>query len=141
MIRTARYIYAGLAWLFVAGVLLQVFLAGMVVVARQSSWNAHIGLGHTLSMPLLFMLVTMYLGRLPRRVKTLTWALFAVYIIQADILIFMRMSVPVLSAFHPVLALVDFALGYALARQAVPLAREGKSPAAATENLEPSSIS
>ena len=141
MIRVARYIYTGAAWLFVVGVLLQVFLAGMVVVARQTSWNNHIGLGHLLAVPLLFMLVSMYLGRLPRPVKTQTWVLLAVYVIQADILIFMRLPAPVLSAFHPVLALVDFALGYALARQAVPLAREEKALVAAPEKLEPSSIS
>jgi hypothetical protein len=140
MIRVARFIYTGTAWLFVAGVMVQVFLAGMVVVARQISWNNHISLGHILSAPLLFMLVTMYLGRLPRRVKMLTWILFAVYAIQADVIIFMRLQAPVISAFHPVLALVDFTLGYALARQAVPLASEGKTPAAAQENLEPSPL-
>ena len=141
MIRVARYIYTGAAWLFVVGVMLQVFLAGMVVVARQISWNNHIGLGHLLAAPLLFMLVTMYLGRLPKQIKTRTWVLFAVYVTQADILIFMRLSAPVMSAFHPVLALVDFALGYALARRAVPLVREGKTLVAASEKLEPSSIS
>lgn len=140
MIRTARYLYTGFAWLFVVGVMLQVFLAGMVVVARQISWNNHISLGHMLSAPLLVMLVTMYLGWLPRRMKILTWSLIAVYVIQADVIIFLRLQAPVISAFHPVLALVDFAMGYALARQAVPLAREGKAPAAAQDNFDPSSV-
>lgn len=141
MIRVARYIYMGAAWLFVTGIVLQVFLAGMVVVARQISWNNHIGLGHMLAGPLLFMLVTLYLGRMPRRVKTLTWTLFIVYAIQADVIIFMRLSAPVISAFHPVLALVDFGLGYFLARQAVRLAREEKAPSAAGESFKPASLS
>lgn len=141
MMRVSRYIYTGAAWLFVAGVLLQVFLVGMVVVARQMSWNNHISLGHMLAGPLLLMLVTMFLGRLPRRVKLLTWALFAVYVIQADVIIFMRLQAPVISAFHPVLALVDFALGYALARQAVSLARQDTAPEAVQENLQPSTLS
>lgn len=115
MIRGSRLVYMVTAWLFVVGVLAQVFLAGMVVVAVRMGWDSHVGLGHMLGLPLLVMLVTVYLGRFPGRVKGLTWLLFLVYIIQADILIFMRDSAPVLAAFHPVLALVDFALGLKLA--------------------------
>lgn len=138
MIRTARTIYTGAAWLFITGVIVQVFLAGMVVVARQISWNNHISLGHILSAPLLFMLVTMYLGRMPRQVNNLTWTLFVVYLLQADVIIFMRQVMPVISAFHPVLALIDFALGYALARQAVALLRENSPSPAGLKNAEPS---
>lgn len=122
MSRLSRLVYLFAAWLFVAGVLTQVFLAGMVVVAGQMGWNAHAGLGHLLGLPLLIMLVSMYLGRLPGSVKRLTWLLFVVYLVQADVIIFMRSSLPVVSAFHPVLALVDFALGLSLALRARELA-------------------
>jgi hypothetical protein len=64
------------------------------------------------------MLLTAYLGRLPRNTKWLTWLLFAVYVIQADVIIFLRAPLPVVSAFHPVLALVDFALAIFLVYQA-----------------------
>jgi mercuric ion transport protein len=114
----SRKIYLVAAWLFVAGVTVQVFLAGMVVVASQWGWDRHIGLGHALGLPLLVMLVTAYTGRLPRPMKWLTWGLFLVYIVQADVIIFLRGSAPVLSAFHPVLALIDFALGITLALRA-----------------------
>jgi hypothetical protein len=120
--RRSRLVYLLAAWLFVAGVLTQVFLAGMVVVAGQMGWNAHAGLGHLLSLPLLIMLVSMYLGRLPGNVKRLTWLLFVVYLLQADVIIYLRSSLPVVSAFHPVLALVDFALGLTLALRARELA-------------------
>jgi hypothetical protein len=70
------------------------------------------------------MLISMYVGRLPRPLKTLTWVLFGVYVLQADVLIFLRIQAPVLAAFHPVMALVDFGLGLTLARRAWPLARE-----------------
>ncbi len=123
MAKGSRYVYLAAAWLFVLGVVIQVFLAGMVVVARQLGWNAHIGLGHTLGVPLLIMLVSMYLGRMPRSVKWLTWLLFVNYALQADVVIFLRFQAPVVSALHPVLALFDFSLGYALARKALPLAR------------------
>ena len=113
--KASRFAYMIFAWLFVFGVLVQVFFAGMVVVARQTNWENHIGLGHTLALPLILMLITAYLGKLPGRMQRLNWLLLAVYILQADVLIFLRASAPVLSALHPVLALLDFALGAALA--------------------------
>lgn len=123
--KTFRIVYQIAAWLFVAGVVAQVFFAGMAVVARQWSWENHSGLGHFLALPLLFMLVSMYPGRLPGRMKRLTWLLFGVYVLQADVLIFMRAAAPVLSALHPVLALIDFALGMVLARQATKIVQTG----------------
>jgi hypothetical protein len=119
MRRLAKLSYALFSWLFIAGVTIQVFLAGLVVVARQSTWENHIGLGHLLGLPLLVMLVAMYLGKMPRQLKLMTWLLFVTYIIQADILIFLRQAAPAASALHPVLALVDFALGLALARRSL----------------------
>lgn len=136
--RLSRTIYTVSAWLFVAGVAIQVFFAGMAAVARQWSWENHAGFGHLLAAPLLVMLVTAHLGRLPGRMKRLTWLLFAVYVLQADVLIFMRASAPVLAALHPVLALLDFALGFALARQAT-AARGGE--VAAPASLQRGSVS
>ncbi|HVP21421.1 MAG TPA: DUF6220 domain-containing protein [Anaerolineaceae bacterium] len=124
MARISRYVYAVIAWLFVIGVMVQVFLAGMVVVALKLGWDYHITLGHTLAAPLLLMLIFMYMGQLPGLIKWMTWALFGVYVLQADVLIFLRIQAPVLSAFHPVMALVDFALGVALARRAGMLTRQ-----------------
>lgn len=133
MARGARLVYMVTAWLFVVGVLAQVFLAGMVVVAARMGWDNHADLGHALGLPLLVMLVTVYLGRFPGRMKGLTWLLFLVYVMQADVLIFMRDSAPVLAAFHPDLALVDFALGLKLATMARSLAGETPDMAPAAE--------
>ncbi len=134
--RVSRIIYQLFAWLFVAGVMTQVFFAGMTVVAGQWPWTNHASLGHFLAAPLLVMLVTAYLGKLPGRMKRLTWLLFGVYVVQADVLIFLRTTVPVLSALHPVLALADFALGLALARQATALVRASKASQLSTLQLE-----
>jgi hypothetical protein len=118
MTKISRIVYLITSSLFLLGVALQVFLAGMVVVAMEMGWSNHRDLGHTLGLPLLIMLVTVYLGRFPGKMKWANWLLFAVYFIQADVLIFMRQSMPVLSAFHPVLALVDFGLATFLVYQA-----------------------
>jgi hypothetical protein len=115
MVRITRLLYTVGNWLFLAGVLIQVFFAGMVVVASKMTWESHISLGHILSAPLLVMLITMYLGRLPGIIKKLTWLLFVTYFIQADVVIFLREGAPVLSALHPVLALIEFTLAATLA--------------------------
>src|SRR5512142_12904 len=102
MEKIARYTYLVAAWLFVVGVAVQVFLAGMVVVAVRMGWTNHVSFGHMLAAPLLVMLVSLYLGRMPNRMKRLNWLLFLVYVLQADVIIFLRSQAPVVSAFHPV---------------------------------------
>lgn len=124
--KASRVVYMVMAWLFAAGVVTQVFLAGMAVVAGRWPWTNHVNLGHFLALPLVIMLIAMYLGKLPGSMKRFTWLLVGVYVLQADVLIFLRASAPVLAAFHPVLALVDFALGLVLARQATALVRSGE---------------
>lgn len=118
MVKGASYVYLAAVWLFMVGVVSQVFLVGMAVVAVLIGWSAHVSLGHMLALPLLIMLFSMYLGKEPGQVKRLTWVLFGVYVLQADVVIFLRSQAPVVSALHPVLALFDFTLGIALARQA-----------------------
>ena len=127
MRKISRIVYLIASWLFLLGVIVQVFLAGMVVVAGQSGWENHIGLGHSLGLPLLIMLITVFLGGMPRRMKRLTLMLFVVYLLQSDVIIYLRDSAPIVSALHPVLALADFALGHTLALQAWPLVK-GSEP-------------
>lgn len=127
--KASRRIYLIFAWLFVVGVVVQVFLAGMAVVAGRWPWANHVTFGHLLAAPLLAMLIAMYVGKLPGRMKRLTWLLFAVYVLQADVLIFMRASTPVLSALHPVLA---------LARQATVIVRVGET--SVSPQLQPDTV-
>jgi hypothetical protein len=136
MVKISRSIYLVASSFFLIGVTLQVFLAGMVVVAQQMGWSNHRDLGHSLALPLIVMLLGAYLGKLPRGMKWMTWGLFFVYIIQADVLIFMRSSLPVASAFHPVLALVDFVLAVILVYQAWGLVRENQQDLIASAKLE-----
>jgi hypothetical protein len=121
--KTWRKLYLLASGLFLAGVVAQVFLAGMVVVSGRMGWALHKDLGHSLGLPLLAMLLGVYLGRMPARMKRLTWLLFGTYLLQADVLLLLRASAPLAAAFHPVLALLDFALGAYLAAEAWTLAR------------------
>ncbi|MGH2538695.1 MAG: hypothetical protein ACRDHL_15000 [Candidatus Promineifilaceae bacterium] len=61
---------------------------------------------------------------MPGGTKRQTWLLFGIYVVQADVIIFMREAAPVVSAFHPVLAIVSFGLAFVLARQASALGQE-----------------
>ena len=135
MTKISRIVYLAASSLFLIGVTLQIFLAGMVVVALQMGWGNHRDLGHTLGLPLLVMLVTVYLGRLPSKMIWLTWLLLGVYIIQSDVIIFMRASLPAVSALHPVLALVDFGLAAFLVYQAWNLVREADEERTAPTEL------
>jgi membrane-bound metal-dependent hydrolase YbcI (DUF457 family) len=126
MTKVSRIVYLAASTLFLVGVSLQVFLAGMVVVALRTGWGNHRDLGHALALPLLIMLLTAYLGRLPNKIKWMTWLLLGVYIIQSDVIIFMRASYPYVSAFHPVLALVDFGLGAFLVYQVWKLVQDDR---------------
>ncbi len=135
MTKISRFVYLAASSMFLLGVTLQVFLAGMVVVAMQGGWADHRDLGHTLGLPLLVMMVTVYLGRFPRKMKWMSWLLMVVYFIQADVIIFMRDSMPVVSAFHPVLALVDFVLASFLVYQVWVVIRDAREERTAAAEL------
>ena len=138
--KIARIVYLITAWLFIIGVTVQVFLVGMVVVAGRMGWSNHVDLGHSLGLPLVIMLVTAYIGRLPGSIKRLTWLLLLVYILQADVFIFMRDSAPTISALHPVMALLDFALGLTLAIKAWSLVKQTQGEQNFAAGLEPSAV-
>jgi hypothetical protein len=117
MSKNANLFFRILTWLFIAGVVSQVLLAGLTVVVGQINWETHVTLGHILALPLILMLITMYVAKADKQVKYTTWILFVTYALQADVLIFLRLNEPplsYLSALHPVLALIDFWLAMRL---------------------------
>ncbi len=125
-IRFYRWFYATAAWLFVAGILVQVFLIGLTFIGRRPSLQTHVGLGHGLAVAPLLMVVLAYVGRLPRPMKPLTWLVLVVYVLLADVVIFMRGSAPIIAALHPVLAVLLFGIAGFLAIRAWRLVREAR---------------
>ncbi|MEX1248423.1 MAG: DUF6220 domain-containing protein [Anaerolineales bacterium] len=115
MNESANRLFRILVWVFLIAVVAQIFLAGLVTVARQITWSIHEGLGHTMGFLLIAMLFVAYLGKASREVKLWTWVLFVVWAVQVYLLvIFLRESMPYVAAFHPVLALADFWLSLRL---------------------------
>jgi len=123
-VKRSRYAYAAVAWLFVVGILMQVFLVGLSLLGRRPSWPIHIGLGHTLGVLALLLVVLAYVGALPHPFKRLTWLTVAIYVLLADVVIFLRDSALVVAALHPVLALMLFAIASGLALRATRLVRD-----------------
>jgi membrane-bound metal-dependent hydrolase YbcI (DUF457 family) len=110
-----RILYLIVAWLFPVAILIQVFLVGLSLFTGQAYWSTHRDVGHSLAVLPLLLVILAYLGRLPRSEKLLIWLLFGVYLVQAEVFAAIRDSVPLFAAFHPVLALVLFALAILIA--------------------------
>jgi hypothetical protein len=127
MSKIGRIVYAVVVSLFLVGLLAQVYLVGLSILGGRPSWDAHIGLGHGLGLLGLLMVAFAYLGRLPRPLKPLTWLSFGVYILLADVVIFVRSSAPLVAALHPVLALILFGLMGTLVTRAWGVVRESTS--------------
>jgi len=129
MIRSsARRLHPWLAWLFVAAILVQVFLAGLAIFGATDGFGLHIEFGYTvIGLMTLGVLLTAVAGGLPRWDIGLSLLLLVLYVVQTA-LPAARVSAPVLAALHPVNAIVLFALGTIIARRgSVARGREGSA--------------
>lgn len=118
MVKWTRIIYLVIAWLFPVAILVQVLFVGLSLFTGQSYWDAHIGFGHMIGILPILLVILGYLGRLPRRTIILTWLALGTYLVQAEVFAVIRADAPLLAAFHPVLALVLFALAMIIAWRA-----------------------
>ena len=108
MIRAFRILYAALAWLFLAGIVGQVFLIGLYLFNHQSI-DAHATFGWMLHLSPILILLFAFLARAGR--SHWLWALaLAVVVFIVPILAIMRSSNPVVAALHPVAAMLAFGL-------------------------------
>lgn len=127
MVRGFRWAYAALAWLFVAGVIYQVLLAGLFLFDPSSSSKAHIDVGYSLSLAPVLILAAGAVGRVGSKLLWWTGALLVLAFIQAS-LPSLRDGAPFVAALHPVNAMLIFWLALTIGLRAWALVRE---PAAA----------
>ena len=118
-----RLVYAILAVLFMAGLIVQVFLAG-VGLFGAGDLELHRDVGYWLPLIPLLMLPIAWPARPGRGIVWLNVALFVAAFVQT-LLPSLRGSVALIAALHPVNALLLFWLGLTIARRAVAMARGG----------------
>jgi hypothetical protein len=115
---TLRWAYLVLAWLYVAAIVVQVFLIGLNLFAGEPTRETHIGFGHMIGLLPILMLVIAFAGRMPGPAKSLAGLQFGLFVLQAEVFAAIRGILPVLAAFHPVLAMIVFAVAVYVARRA-----------------------
>jgi hypothetical protein len=100
-------------WVFVAALVVQVFLAGLGLFAGAENWRTHVDFGYSAVWIVILLLpVFALLARLPRREVGLSFLLLALYIPQCLLPPLVRAGGPgFIAAFHPVNALLMFVLG------------------------------
>ena len=132
-----RMLYLIDAWLFPVAILVQVFFVGLSLFTGQAFWSIHITFGHSLGLLPILLVILAYLGRLPSPEKRLAWLVLGVYLIQAEVFAAIRADVPLLAAFHPVLALVLFALALIIARRSPTVVRAGVQTSSTSQHHAP----
>jgi Family of unknown function (DUF6220) len=128
MVRGARYAYLGLAWLFLAGVVLQVFFIGLALFVGSENFALHRDFGYILQLVPILVLVAALVARAGRTRILQAVSLVAVIVVFPTLPLF-RDSVPVIAAFHPIGALLGFWIGIVVVRGASSLLRDSDAPA------------
>jgi lysylphosphatidylglycerol synthetase-like protein (DUF2156 family) len=119
MQRTFYQLYRGLALLFLAGAVLQFFLAGLGVF-RAASFGPHQTVGRLLWLASLILLVLAVIlalsGGLSRGRMGLAALLFALMVVQWSLVAAFSQRAPALAALHPVNGLLVLSVAFAQAR-------------------------
>ena len=130
-IRATRYVYVVLLWIYLAAILFQIFLAG-VGFFGTGGFGAHIGLGWTLHLGPVLLLIVGGLGRVGWRL--IGWNLLLLLLVGVQpFLPSARGGAPYIAALHPVNAVFIAMVNLELARRAtsfvrVPTARRVAGP-------------
>ena len=114
-----RWLHAAAAVIFVAAIIVQVFLAGAAIanLGGSGDFATHIEFGYTwVGITALAVVVTALVARRPRRDVGITLGLMVMYVVQT-ILPSLRTTMPTVAALHPLNAMLLFALAAWYARR------------------------
>ncbi len=123
--RAARTAYLVLAWLFVACLVVQVFLAGMGVFVGAENFATHRDFGYTFGLLTLILIALAVIGRLGRRMIWLSVLVLALFFLQS-VFVSLRETAPLVAAQHPVNGFLILWLSISIAQRA---RRELRNPA------------
>jgi hypothetical protein len=119
---SVRFAFAAVAWLFLACVVVQFFLAGLGVFAGAENFEVHRQFGYLFGWLPVIMLVLAAVARLGRRWIGLSALLFFLFIMQS-VFVVLRDSLPAIAALHPVNAVAIFFIAQHVARESRSLQR------------------
>lgn len=114
-----RQVHMAAAWLFVASLVVQVFLAGAAIPQLGGSgvFATHIEFGYSaVGLAAFLVVVTAAIARVGRRDILVSIGLLLLYVVQT-MLPYAKASTPAVAALHPVNALVLFAVAIWYARR------------------------
>jgi hypothetical protein len=132
MQRAARSIHLVLAVLLAAGLVVQIFLAGLGVFAGASNFATHRDVGYLLQALPFFMAVAAWIGKLGRREVILAATIFVLFFVQS-FLVLARETVPAVAALHPVNGFLVTWLAVAIVRDGWTRRSSARSREAAPE--------
>jgi hypothetical protein len=112
----ARNLHAGIAWLLVAVLVIQVWLAGRGVFESPTIFITHRDFGYAISFLPIVLLVLGFLGGMGRRVAIMA-AVILVLVILQSVFVVMRSSSPAIAALHPVNGFLILLVAIVLARE------------------------
>lgn len=134
--RIARPIHVVVAWLYVIGLLFQVFLAGMGVFDGASAFVTHRDTGYALTALPVVLAITALVGRFGRWHVIAAVVMFGQFILQS-VLVFQRDSVPAIAALHPVNGFLILLIAVWLATDAWRAFQADRAPSTASSVPEP----
>ena len=113
----ARTVHLVVAWLLVAGLATQIFLAGLGVFKDPASFATHRDFGYMLELLPIVLLVLGVIAGLGRRAALLAAGIFGLFLLQS-LFVGLREDAPDIAALHPVNGFVITLLAVVLARDA-----------------------
>ena len=113
----ARSAHLVVGWLLVAGLVVQIFLAGLGVFRGAESFSTHRDFGYMLELLPIVLLVLGLVAGLGRRAALLAAGIFGLFMLQS-VFVVLRADAPEVAALHPVNGFLITFLSIVLARDA-----------------------
>ena len=135
-----RYLFAASAVLFVVGIIVQIFLAGLGLPGLGGGgMDDHIQFGYWLSLAPIIPLILSWPARAGRQTIVMCAVLLVITFVQTLLpsAAAGRGDIPWIAALHPVNAFIVLGLGIAVTRRAIMLARVEEASAAPADEPVP----
>jgi mercuric ion transport protein len=107
MQKIGRLVFKVLAWILLACIVAQVFIAGLAVFINPADWNWHKSFVNYFTLVPLVMFILSFVGKINGQKRWVCLTMFGLILLQY-LTIHVFASVWIIAAFHPVIALLLF---------------------------------